>query len=163
MKKLFSLLGINQSAEVPGRDDAIKMIAGSPEDIAEAFEAGRNEINKLRGDKEYIENRLRSDIDALRQDRADITQQLEEKVAQIAQLQKEVTLAKDSAAEKAREMLRGAGHAPVAEANTDPDAGTGILSAEQKVLHDYNNMAPGADRLAFATKHRAELEKAANQ
>ena len=161
MRKLFSLLGIDNT-ERPTQEAAVEMIAGTPEQIAETFETARQEIAKLRDDKAWVENRLREDIESLRSDRLELSQKVEEKDLQIVQLQKDVDAAKDSAADKAREMLRGAGHAPVADANIDPDAMTGPLGHEEKIWEEYQNMPAGADRLAFAEKHRDILQRASD-
>ena len=138
------------------------MIAGSPEQIAETFETARQEIAKLRDDKAWVENRLREDIESLRADRLELSQKVEEKDLHIVQLQKDVEAAKDSAADKAREMLRGAGHAPVADANIDPDAATGPLGHDEKTWAEYKAMKPGAERLAFAEKNRDALDRYTN-
>ncbi len=159
MKKLFSLLGITSEAETPNRAEAVEMIGANPEQIAEAFDAARQEIAKLRKDNAWVENRLREDIESLRKDRLDLTNKVDEKDRQIVALEKEVESAKDSAADQAREMLRGAGHTPVADANHDPDAVSGPLGTDEKIFHDYQAMAPGADRLAFAEKNRESLER----
>ena len=158
MRKLFSLLGIDNT-ERPTKEAAVEMIAGTPEQIAETFETARQEIAKLRDDKAWVENRLREDIESLRADRLELSQRVEEKDLQIVQLQKDVDAAKDSAADKAREMLRGAGHAPVADANIDPDAATGPLGHDEKTWSEYQAMKPGADRLAFAEKNRDALAR----
>ena len=159
MKRLFSLLGIDDRTERPTKEAAVEMITGSPEQIAETFETARQEIAKLRTDSAWTENRLREDIESLRTDRLELSQKLEERDLQLVQLQKEVVAAKDSASDKAREMLRGAGHAPVADANIDPDAATGPLGHDEKTWTDYKAMAPGADRLAFAEKNRDALAR----
>ena len=159
MRKLFSLLGIDNSGERPSKEEAVEMIAGSPDQIADAFTAARQEITKLKDDKAWVENRLREDIEALRKDRLELSQKVDDRDAQIVQLQKDVEAAKNSAGETAREMLRGAGHAPVADSNIDPDAMTGPLGHDEKVWEEYQNMAPGADRLAFAEKNRDALER----
>ena len=161
MRKLFSLLGIDNT-ERPTQEAAVEMIAGTPEQIAETFETARQEIAKLRDDKAWVENRLREDIESLRADRLELSQKVEEKDLQIVQLQKDVDAAKDSAADKAREMLRGAGHAPVADANIDPDAATGPLGHDEKTWAEYKAMKPGADRLAFAEKNRDALDRFTN-
>jgi uncharacterized protein involved in exopolysaccharide biosynthesis len=159
MRKLFSLLGIDNNSERPTRESAVEMIAGSPDEIAGVFETARQEIAKLKDDKAWTENRLREDIESLRADRLDLAQKVEDRDSQLVQLQKEVEAAKDSASDKAREMLRGAGHAPVADANIDPDAATGPLGHDEKTWNDYQAMAAGADRLAFAEKNREALER----
>ncbi len=161
MRKLFSLLGIDNT-ERPTQEAAVEMIAGSPEQIAETFETARQEIAKLRDDKAWVENRLREDIESLRADRLELSQKVEEKDLQVVQLQKDVEAAKDSAADKAREMLRGAGHAPVADANIDPDAATGPLGHDEKTWAEYKAMKPGAERLAFAEKNRDALDRYTN-
>ena len=161
MRKLFSLLGID-SAERPTKEAAVEMIAGSPVQIADAFDAARQEIAKLKEDRTWIENRLREDIESLRKDRLELSQKVEDRDSEIVQLQKDVENAKDSAGETAREMLRGAGHAPVADANIDPDAMTGPLGHEEKIWEEYQNMPAGADRLAFAEKHRDILQRASD-
>ena len=138
------------------------MIAGSPEQIADAFDAARQEIAKLKEDRTWIENRLREDSESLRKDRLELSQKVEDRDSEIVQLQKDVENAKDSAGETAREMLRGAGHAPVADANIDPDAMTGPLGHEEKIWEEYQNMPAGADRLAFAEKHRDILQRASD-
>jgi len=158
MRKLFSLLGISET-ERPNRESAVEMIAGSPDQIADAFEAARQEISKLQEDKRYIENRLRDDIESLRTDRLNLTQKLEERDLEIIQMQKDVAVAKDSAADRAREMLRGAGHSPIADSNIDPDAATGPLGHDENTWQEYQAMKAGADRLAFAEKNREALER----
>tara|TARA_R100000808_G_scaffold1821_4_gene7763 strand:- start:2632 stop:3105 length:474 start_codon:yes stop_codon:yes gene_type:complete len=155
------LLGIDNT-ERPTQEAAVEMIAGSPEQIAETFETARQEIAKLRDDKAWVENRLREDIESLRADRLELSQKVEEKDLQVVQLQKDVEAAKDSAADKAREMLRGAGHAPVADANIDPDAATGPLGHDEKTWAEYKAMKPGAERLAFAEKNRDALDRYTN-
>ena len=159
MKRLFSLLGIDSNTERPTKAAAVEMIASSPDQIAEAFDSARQEIAKLKDDKAWVENRLREDIESLRADRLDLAQKVEDRDSQLTQLQKDVEAAKDSASDKAREMLRGAGHAPIADANIDPDAATGPLGHDEKTWHDYKNMAGGADRLAFAEKNRDALDR----
>ena len=158
MRKLFSLLGIDNT-ERPTKEAAVEMIAGTPEQIAETFETARQEIAKLRDDKAWVENRLREDIESLRADRLELSQRVEERDLQLVQLQKDVEAAKESASDKAREMLRGAGHAPVADANIDPDAATGPLGHDEKTWTDYKAMKPGADRIAFAEKNRDALAR----
>ena len=159
MRKLFSLLGLDNNSERPTREAAVEMIAGSPDEIAGVFETARQEIAKLKDDKAWTENRLREDIESLRADRLDLAQKVEDRDSQLVQLQKEVEAAKDSASDKAREMLRGAGHAPVADANIDPDAATGPLGHDEKPWTAYQAMPAGADRLAFAEKNREALER----
>ena len=161
MRKLFSLLGIDNPTDTP-RESAVELIAGSPEQIGEVIETARQEIAKLKEDKSWIENRLRDDIEQLRTDRLDLNQKVADREAEIVQLTKDVEAAKDSAGEKAREMLRGAGHTPVADANIDPDALTGPLGSDEKVFHDYQNMKAGADRLAFAEKNADALARFSN-
>jgi len=158
MRKLFSLLGIDSPTDPP-RESAVELIAGSPEQIAEVLETARQEIAKLKEDRSWIENRLRGDIEQLRTDRIDLTQKVADRDSEIVQLGKDVEAAKGSSAEKAREMLRGAGHAPVADANIDPDALTGPLGSDEKVFFDYQNLKAGADRLAFAEKNKAALAR----
>ena len=162
MRKLFSLLGIeNDRADTP-RESAVELIAGSPEQIAEVIETARQEIAKLREDKSWIENRLRDDIEQLRNDRLELNQKLTDRDSEIVQLSKDVEAAKDSAGEKAREMLRGAGHAPIADANIDQEAITGPLGSDEKIFFDYKNMEAGADRLAFSEKHKDALARYTN-
>ena len=159
MKRLFSLLGIDSNSERPSKEAAVEMISGSPDEIAGVFETARQEIAKLKDDKAWTENRLREDIESLRSDRLELSQKVEERDAQLVQLAKDVEAAKDSAADKAREMLRGAGHAPVADANVDPDAISGPLGHDEKVFQEYENLSPGADRLAFAEKNKDALSR----
>ena len=48
MRKLISLLGIDNNSERPTRESAVEMIAGSPDEIAGVFETARQEIEKLK-------------------------------------------------------------------------------------------------------------------
>ena len=66
MRKLFSLLGIDNNSERPTRESAVEMIAGSPDEIAGVFETARQEIAKLKDDKDQTlvtsEFKLKPDV-----------------------------------------------------------------------------------------------------
>ena len=158
MRKLFSLLGIDNADNSP-RESAVELIAGSPEQIADVLETARQEISKLKEDKAWIEDRLRGDVEQLRADRLELNQKVLDRDAEIVALQRDLETAKDSAADKAREMLRGAGHSPVADSNIDPDAATGPLGTDEKLFLEYKSMSAEADRLAFAEKNKDALAR----
>lgn len=136
--------------------DAVALVTSNPDQVGAAMEEGRRTIEKLRLDAEWSANRFREDLEEGRKYTAQLETAAAAKDSEIAQLKTDVANADGSADQKARDMVRRAGHAPVAiladPTAADPDK-TGILA-------DYRKLAPGAERLKFAETNRAALKKA---
>jgi hypothetical protein len=137
--------------------DAVALVTSNPEQVGAAMEEGRREIEKLRQDAEWAANRFRDDLEEARKYTAQLETTDIAKDAEISQLKTAVAVADKSADEKARDMVRRAGHAPVA-ISQDPAAAAPTGAA--KILVDYRALTPGSERLKFATENRAALKTA---
>ena len=157
----MAILSMNLIDWIKGKKDAtgdaVALVTSNPEQVGAAMEEGRREIEKLRLDAEWSANRFRDDLEEGRKYTAQLETAGAAKDAEIAQLKTDVAVADKSADEKARDMVRRAGHAPVA-VTTDPAATE--TADVPKILTEYREFTPGAARLKFAQENRAALKAA---
>ena len=136
--------------------DAVALVTSNPDQVGAAMEEGRREIVKLRQDAEWSANRFRDDLEEARKYTAQLETSAAAKDSEIAQLKTDVAVADQSADGRARDMVRRAGHAPVA---ISPDP-TPAENDTTGILGKYRALTPGAERLKFATENRAALKTA---
>ena len=135
--------------------DPAPVITSNPEEVGEAVTLARAEFAKMKGDHEYIVNRLRQDVEDFRQDLTTVRASLETSTAEVAALKGQLATAENSAEEKARELLRKSGHgpiAPAAEAATSDDPPAAYTA--------YMEMPAGGERLKFYNQNRAAIDRA---
>ena len=147
--KLFSFMVGNETGD-PGA-----VITSNPEEVGEAATMARAEFAKIKGDHEYIVNRLRQDVEDIREDLTGVRASLETATSEVATLKGQLTTAENSAEEKARDILRKSGHAPITSAPTPASS-----DDPPEVYTKYKAMAAGGERLKFFNQHRAEIERA---
>ena len=147
--KLFSFMVGNETGD-PGA-----VITSNPEEVGEAATMARAEFAKIKGDHEYIVNRLRQDVEDIREDLTGVRASLETATSEVATLKGQLTTAENSAEEKARDILRKSGHSPMATAPTPASS-----EDPPEVYTKYKAMAAGGERLKFFNQHRAEIERA---
>ena len=147
--KLFSFMVGNETGD-PGA-----VITSNPEEVGEAATMARAEFAKMKGDHEYIVNRLRQDVEDIRDDLTGVRASLETSTEEVATLKGQLTTAENSAEEKARDILRKSGHGPMAAAPTPASS-----QDPPEVWTKYKAMAAGGERLKFFNQHRAEIERA---
>jgi len=130
------------------------VITSNPDEVGEAITMARAEFAKVKGDHEYIVTRLRQDVEDFRADLGTARASLETAAAEVASLKAQLVTSENAAEEKARNILRKSGHAPIATtATADP-------AATPSNYNTYKEMSPGAERLKFFNSHRAEIERA---
>ena len=135
--------------------DPVEVITSNPEQVGEAATMMRAEHLKVKGDHEFIVNRLRQDVEDFRQDLTTVRASLETSTAEVAALKGQLAIAENSAEEKARELLRKSGHGPIA-----PAAPAASSDDPPAAYTTYMEMPAGGERLKFYNQHRAAIDRA---
>lgn len=151
--RFLSIFGLKgEDAEV-----APQLQAVTPDEITAGVPVLQAEIEKLKRDRNWAEDRYREDILAYKGVIDNQATEIKALKAQAADLAQKLEDSENSAREKAIQMLSKVGHEPIDVSGT---AGRDTQSHNEEIVAQYKEMPQGKERAEFRKKHDKILKEA---